>query len=55
MTTAFITAGFVLRRGPKGEIILMLEIGKTGRISFLLPEGMPAELETALAETLTKH
>jgi hypothetical protein len=55
MATAFMTAGFILGRGPNGEIILMLEIGKSGRISFLLPEGMPVELEASLAETLTKH
>jgi hypothetical protein len=55
LATAFITAGFLLGRGQNGEIVLMLEIGKTGRMSFLLPEGMPAELEAALAETLTKH
>lgn len=53
--TAFQTAGFVLGRGPKGETVLILEIGKTGRISFLLPGTMPAELEAALAESLTKH
>lgn len=53
--TAFNTTGFTLGRGPKGEIVLILKIGLTGRMSFLLPEPMPAELEATLAQSLTKH
>ena len=47
---AFKTSHFRLGRGPDGEHVLTMMVGKAGMINFLLPEDMPAQL----SETLQK-
>jgi hypothetical protein len=45
---AFKTSHFRLGRGPDGEHILTIMVGKAGMISFLLPDDMPAQLSGTL-------
>src|SRR5437868_4032801 len=38
------TTSFILSRGPTGEPVLTMVVGRAGTISFLLPGGMPEQL-----------
>ena len=46
--SAFKTSSFQVGRGPNGEPVLSMTVGKAGKISFLLPEDMPGQLIGAL-------
>jgi hypothetical protein len=45
---AFKTASFQVGRGPSGEPVLTLVVGRAGTISFLLPNDMPGQLSATL-------
>lgn len=45
---AFMTSSFRVGRGPAGEPVLTLIVGRAGTISFLLPGDMPGQLSEAL-------
>jgi len=45
---AFITSSFRVGRGPAGEPVLTMVVGRAGTISFLLPGVMPGQLSEAL-------
>ena len=45
---AFKTTHFRLGRGPAGEPVLTMMVGRTGTISFLLPGDMPGQLSGTL-------
>lgn len=49
VVTAFKTTGFKVATGPKGEAVLIMEVGEGGRISFLLPGTMPEQFIAAMA------
>jgi hypothetical protein len=55
ITVGFNTSGFIVGRGPNGETVLTLQVGETGKISFLLPGDMPSELVGTLGRTVVKH
>lgn len=43
-TSAFVASGFQFARGPEGQPVLTMLVGKAGRISFLLTPEMPGKL-----------
>ena len=45
---AFKTSSFKVGRGPNGEPVLTLVVGRAGPISFLLPDDMPGKLSEML-------
>jgi hypothetical protein len=45
---AFLAYSFKLERGPDGDPVLTLVVGRAGSISFLLPADMPGQLTEAL-------
>lgn len=47
---AFKASAFRMGKGPNGELVLTMMIGRAGAISFLLPADMPGQL----SETLQK-
>jgi hypothetical protein len=55
VATAFITGGFQVRRGPNGETVLSMVVGETGKIGFLLPPVMKAQLAAMLGRAETRH
>jgi hypothetical protein len=55
VATAFITNGFQLGRCPKGETVLSMVVGGTGKISFLIPPEMKAQLIAVLGRAETRH
>jgi len=55
VVTAFQSTSFTVGRGPNGEVVLSLTVGQTGRISFLLPDGMPEQIIEVLAKSVTRH
>ena len=55
VATAFITGGFQVGHGPKGETVLSMTVGETGKISFLLEQEMVTELAAVLMRAGTKH
>ena len=52
LQTAFRTSSFQFGLGPKGEPVLSLTVGETGKINFLLPIDMPRQLYDALGRSL---
>lgn len=42
------TSSFILSRGPTGEPVLTMVVGRAGTISFSLPGGMPEQLAQLL-------
>lgn len=46
--TAFKASSFRLGRAPTGEPVLTMVVGRAGTISFLLPSGMPGQLNETL-------
>jgi hypothetical protein len=44
----FKATSFELGRGPAGEAVLSLIVGQRGKISFLMPGGMPGQLSESL-------
>ena len=55
VATAFITGGFQVGRGPKGETVLSMVVGETGKISFLIPREMAVELAGVLMRAGTRN
>jgi hypothetical protein len=55
VVTAFQTTGFQVGRGPKGEVVLNMLVGETGKIGFLLSPEMQAEMAVMLMKSGTKH
>jgi hypothetical protein len=53
--TALNTSYFQLGEGPNGETVLILGVGETGMISFILPPDMERELCQSLGEGLVRH
>lgn len=47
---AFMTSAFPVGRGPAGEPVLTMVVGRAGTISFVLPGDIPGQL----SETLQK-
>lgn len=48
IVTAFQTSSFRVGRGPNGEPVLTMVVGRAGTISFVLPGDMPGQLTQAL-------
>jgi hypothetical protein len=48
VVSAFKTSSFKVGRGPDGEPILTMIVGKAGTISFLLPDDMAGQLSECL-------
>ena len=46
--TAFQATSFRLARGPSGEAVLTMVVGRAGAISFLLPADMPGQLSETI-------
>ena len=55
VVTAFHTSGFQVGFGPKGETVLNMLVGETGKIGFLLSPEMKTEMVAMLGRTETKH
>jgi hypothetical protein len=56
VVTAFHTSGFQIGRGPKGEVVLNMIVGETGKIGFLLSPDMQIEMAAMLMRPeVTKH
>lgn len=55
LTAGFKTTSFQLGRGPMGEVVLSLIVGKSGTISFILPPTMVGQLSDALVKAQTRH
>ena len=55
VVTAFRTSGFQVGHGPQGEIVLNMQVGKTGKIGFLISPEMKVEMIAMLGRSETKH
>lgn len=55
IVSAFKTPSFELGRGPAGETVLSFGVGETGRISFLIPPAMVAQLLESVGRIETRH
>jgi hypothetical protein len=55
VVSAFVATSFQLGKGPKGEPVLSMMMGQGGKISFLLPGTMAAQLIETLAKAQTRH
>jgi hypothetical protein len=55
MVFALMASGFCRGRGPKGEMVLNMIVGETGKIGFLISAEMRKEMIAMLARAETKH
>lgn len=55
MVAAFEASGFSVGRGPRGEIVMGIEMQEGGKICFLLHPELIEQLVPALAKTKVTH